>query len=167
MATVCTPTTTTQGGGTCTFNPVQAISRVIQVTSTQTREISVYPYVFTATADAGWAFDHFEITYKWDTSDGSAVGPYTDNVLVTPFALRDTIEDNANPRNWWYGGWLGEWTEKTGTATTFERWCSAYAVKAVFVRAPTHLLVSSYDKTTPVQLVYDDVNGTDALVADY
>jgi hypothetical protein len=166
MANVCTPTTTTEGGGTCTFNPVQAISRVIQVTSTQTREISVYPYVFTATANAGWAFDHFNVTYKWDSLDGSTVGPYTTaNITGNPFALRDTIGDNANPLNWWYGGWLGEWAEKTGTATTFERWCSLYAVKAVFVRVPTHLLVNSFNKSSPVQLVYDPT--TNLLVADF
>lgn len=33
MANVCTPITTTEGGGTCTFDPVQAISRVFQVTT--------------------------------------------------------------------------------------------------------------------------------------
>lgn len=164
MATVCIPTTSAQGGGTCTFDPVQAISRVIQVSSTQTREIAVYPYVFTATADVGWKFDHFEITYKWDASDGSVVGPYTTSITVTPFALRDTIDDHADPRNWWYGGWLGEWMEKERTTTTFESWCSAYAVKAIF-RERTHLLVNSFNKSSPVQLVY--YPASNLLVADY
>ncbi|MBO7685758.1 MAG: hypothetical protein J6V72_05210 [Kiritimatiellae bacterium] len=31
----------------------------------------------------------------------------------------------------------------------------------------THKLVNSFSRSSPVQLVYDDVNGTDALVADY
>ena len=166
MATVCIPTTTTEGGGSCTFDPVQPITRIDQLDSTTTREITIYPYVFTATANAGWAFSHFNATYKWDSLNGDTVGPYTTgNITENPFALRDTFGDNPSPINWWYGGWLGKWAIKTETETTFERWCSLYTVKAVFVRAPTHLLVSSYDKTTPVQLVYDPA--TDLLVADY
>lgn len=166
MATVCTPTTTTEGGGSCTFDPVQPTTYVYPRDSVSTREITIYPYVFTATANAGWFFDHFNVTYKWDSLDGSTVGPYTTaDITGNPFELRDSIEGSTNPQNWWYGGWLGKWAIKTETETTFERWCSLYTVKAVFVRAPTHLLVSSYDKTTPVQLVYDPA--TDLLVADY
>ena len=38
-------------------------------------------------------------------------------------------------------------------------------LKAVFVRAPTHLLVNSANLSAPVQLVYDPA--TNLLVADY
>lgn len=166
MANVCTPTTTTEGGGSCTFDPVQPITRIDQLDSTNTREITIYPYVFTARANAGWAFSHFNATYKWDSLNGDTVGPYTTgNITENPFALRDTFGDNPSPINWWYGGWLGVWNLKENASTRFEQWCSLYVVKAVFVRVPTHLLLNSSSAESPAKLVYDPT--TNLLVADY
>lgn len=55
------------------------------------------------------------------------------------------------------------WSESTSAELNlaFEAW----EVLALFQRTPTHLLVNSSDRSTPVQLVYDPE--TNKLVADY
>lgn len=109
-------------------------------------------YKLTATAADGWTFDYFEWHLHtenattgdtWDSDHGSPDNPATSNqYLWDGFVDLDLLE-------------TGEGREVT-TIT---------GLKAVFVRAPTHLLVNSANQSAPVQLVYDPA--TNLLVADY
>ena len=58
------------------------------------------------------------------------------------------------------------WSDGGAQTHTVTQYASTIDLTAYFHRY-THLLVNSSNFTTPVQLVYDDVDGTDLLVADY
>lgn len=165
MATVCIPVTSVEGQGTCTFQPVQPVHGTTGQSGTI--DVTIYPYVFTATPAQGWVFDRFVIDGEqvW-TKGGSAyyrdrIGPL--DITQTPFSLRDTI--TGRPSDWWEGGWIGIAIydgDPSYYDTIYTEW---YTIKAVFKHTPTHLLVNSFDRSTPVQLVYDPT--TNLLVADY
>lgn len=80
------------------------------------------------------------------------------------------FEQRAAPGGWEFVHWryrtgypYGNWMLYTGSAITLT--LNTIEIQAVFKRVPTHLLVNSSDRTTPVQLVYDPA--TNKLVADY
>ena len=163
------PDTFVQGNGSCTYQPVTPATRTDQVTSYIYREILLYPYVFTATPAAGWAFDHFEIYTEQIWSSGSIVHD-TYRTTRNPFSLPDdnipSAWENLPPSDWYAPQWLGEWTTyNTLSHTSSHSYYSKYEITAVFKRLPTHLLVNSSTVESPAKLVYDPT--TNRLVADY
>ena len=104
-----------------------------------------------ATPAAGWAFGSFMVT-RQEYRNGSAYGtPTTTNYYVNP-----TGKDTTAYRMPY------EYAYPNTSENTYTRIVS---VVATFVRAKTHLLVNSANKTTPVRLLYDP--STNLLVADY
>lgn len=162
------PDTFVQGNGSCTYQPVTPVTRIIQVSSIVYREVVFYPYVFTATPAAGWAFDHFEIYIEQIWSSGSIVHD-TNRKTTNPFSLPDDIPSgwaSYPPYSWPATLWLGEWTNyNTSSHTSSHSYYSKYEITAVFKRLPTHLLVNSSTVESPAKLVYDPT--TNLLVADY
>lgn len=164
MATA-TPSVSVRGQGTCTYQPVTPVTEVIQLSSYSYREITLYPYVFTATPANGWVFDHFDVSVEQIWGSGSVVHD-NQRRLVNPFALRDYVDPTTSPANWNAVSWLGEWTTvNTAAHTSDHSYYSKYEITAVFVRAKTHLLVNSSTVETPAKLVYDPT--TNLLVADF
>ena len=104
-----------------------------------------------ATPAAGWAFSSFAVT-RQEYCNGAAYGtPTTTNYYVNP-----TGKDTTTYRMPY------EYAYPNTSENTYVRIVS---VVATFVRVRTHLLVNSFDRSTPVQLVYDPTTGF--LVADY
>ena len=108
-------------------------------------------YKLTATPADGWTFGYFEWFLHVEnatTGDSWDDGPYQLSSPGTSAFLYDGFVDLSE---------LGTGQGREVTTIT--------GLKAVFVRAPTHLLVNSFNKSSPVQLVYDPA--TNRLVADY
>lgn len=104
-----------------------------------------------ATPVAGWAFSSFAVTIQ-EYRNGSAYGsPTTTNYYINP-----TGKDTTAYRMPY------EYAYPNTSENTYARIVS---VVATFVRAKTHLLVNSANKTTPVRLLY--YPATNLLVADY
>lgn len=144
----------------------------------------------TAAPTAGWTFDHWEWEYDFERityPDGSATrGHYTtvgaaaedtphinDNPIVAPsgYASGPASGVGIGHPTWWplelemWHYWRNN-PESDWTLTYYQRLYNV-VITAVFTQShtPTHLLVNSYNKKTPVQLVYDPA--TNRLVADY
>lgn len=83
-----------------------------------------------------------------------------------------SVEQRESLQGWHFVKWryrtisrtIGDWQETSETVLNFQYMINLEAI-ALFQRTPTHLLVNSSDRTTPVQLVYDPA--TNKLVADY
>ena len=138
MAAVTTPTTSVQGQGVCTFQPVQPGTAAM----TSGDSITAYPYTITATPAVGWRFDHFEVTgvYVLEPAGGQAFSetlalPSPWN-MPTAAAIAANVSEIANIVP---GYWIGEGVTRYG----YNAYYTAFDVKAVFVRATTHLLVRS------------------------
>lgn len=114
-----------------------------------------YEYVYyklTATYADGWTFGYFEWSLHVEnatTGDSWDDGPYQ-------------LSSNPGTSTLLYDGFvdLSELEIGRGREVT-----TITGLKAVFVRGPTNLLVNSFNKSSPVQLVYDPA--THRLVADY
>ncbi len=79
------------------------------------------------------------------------------------------IEQQSTGGGWtfvkwrYYSRYYERWYESTDATLRLVNY--GYDIYALFQRTPTHLLVNSSNRTTPVQLVYDPA--TNKLVADY
>ena len=118
-----------------------------------------------ATAAGTWVFEKWEIHYHIERNDSTETEDVVDNDPWNPVPLNKTTTSPQSP------------TEYT---TTFKpQYATPYQVetKQTITRivarfrnthTPTNLLVNSSNRSTPVQLVYDDRAGHGAqLVADY
>ena len=114
-----------------------------------------YEYVFyklTATLAEGWTFGYF----KWSLhTENATTGDTWDNP-------HGSDRNPATSRLTLYGGVVDLDAFETGKGREVT---TITGLKAVFVRKPTNLLVNSFNKSSPVQLVYDPA--THRLVADY
>ena len=122
-------------------------------------------YKLTATAAAGYVFDHFEFkTREWTE--------YNQSITY------DVTRDSSNSNNPAISNGLP--TGDQYSASIVGKFTISYlgeiihldpiSITAVFrpIHQPTNLLVNTYDKVIPVTLVYDDrAGGTGLLVADY
>ena len=119
-------------------------------------------YKLTATAAAGYAFDHFEFkTREWTEYNQS----------ITYDVTRDSSNSNSTAIS------NGLPTGDQYSASIVGKFTISYlgeiihldpiSITAVFrpLHTPTHLLVNSSNYTNPVTLVYDP--STNLLVADY
>ena len=104
-----------------------------------------------ATLAAGWAFSSFMVTIQ-EYRNGSASGSPT----TTYYYINPTGKNTTTYRMPY------EYAYPNTSDNTYTRIVS---VVATFVRAKTHLLVNSFNKSSPVQLCYDPTTGL--LVADY
>lgn len=120
-------------------------------------------YQFTATCAAGWQFVQWNLTATVD--EGHYVGTeseyhetvtYKESVPGTPFET-DGLSGAIFAR---------QIIEIYGTGRYRPTWKTlTYHVEAVFARPATNFLVNSFNKSSPVLLVYDPA--TNLLVADY
>ena len=108
-------------------------------------------YDATATAANRWRFGHWE--YRTKHTDTA----YPERSYVNPPYETDPTHSAFNPER------LFEFFIYSGDQLVISDVIIDLAV--VFVRVPTHLLVNSFNKSSPVQLVYDPA--TNLLVADY
>ena len=161
-----TPTTSTTGRGTVAVQYLRQNSYQVETRygGTQTNRFDVFR--FTATPAAGWHFDHWHISYSYDR--GSYFG--------SPDETHETIYDEHNVYNTNPFETVADYTLSVGVWDLIEEYYSTgrygstrktltYHVEAVFSRSATDLLVNSFNKSSPVQLVYDPT--TNLLVADY
>ena len=119
-------------------------------------------YKLTATAAAGYVFDHFEfVTREWMeynqriTYDVTLTGSNSNN---------PAISNGLSTGDHYSASIVGKFTiSYSGEIIHLD----PISITAVFrpLHTPTHLLVNSYNYTNPVTLVYDP--STDLLVADY
>ena len=87
------------------------------------------------------------------TGSGSGNPPNDDTTFNIPFVYPDYRQDNN----------LNEYFNVRNPEGTWTATIGLYFTRVP--RTPTHLLVNSFSKSTPVQLVYDPT--TNLLVADY
>ena len=157
-----TPTTSTAGRGTITVQYLrQETEQVETAYGERTNRADIYQ--FTATPAAGWQFVKWNLTATVD--EGLRVGTedeyhetvtYQDSALGTPFET-DGLSSVTRAR---------QIIEIYGTGRYRPTWKTlTYHVEAVFSRPATNLLVNSFNKSSPVQLVYDPA--TNLLVADF
>lgn len=123
-------------------------------------------YKLTATAAAGYVFDHFEFkTREWTeynqsiTYDDTTTSSNANNPAISNGLSALGYQYSASIVGKFIASYLGQITH-----------LDPISVTAVFrpLHTPTNLLVNTYDKVMPVTLVYDDrAGGTGLLVADY
>lgn len=119
-------------------------------------------YKLTATAAAGYVFDHFEfVTREWTEYNQSIT---YDNTRTSSNANSPAISNGLPVGEQYSASIVGKFIiSYLGEITHLD----PVSVTAVFrpVHTPTHLLVNSSNYTNPVTLVYDPA--THLLVADY
>ena len=103
-----------------------------------------------------------------------AQGGYIRPIPGTPYyyQIGSTVRVTATPREHWkFVKWIDENGITLGTADVYEFIMPAYPtvyIEGIFEWDGTDLLVNSFNRSTPVQLVYDDrPGGSGLLVADY
>lgn len=120
-------------------------------------------YKLTATPAAGYVFDHFEfVTREWTeynqriTYDDTLTSSNANNPAISNGLSALGYQYSASIVGKFIASYLGQITHLDPVSVT-----------AVFrpLHTPTNLLVNSFDRSTPVQLVYDPA--TNLLVADY
>lgn len=167
MGSLVNPTVSVspQGAGTCTFAQI-AQGDINTIDPTWAAGHGEYRnFRYTATPAAGYRFKQFEVTVSSVTVDF----PHTETTIFqgTQSGANWIYEpDLTYWSNYWYlWGYSLWWTDPDFPSVTGE--VTAISVVAVFERSytPTHLLVNSYSKSFPVQLLYDPT--TNLLVADY
>ena len=114
-------------------------------------------YKLTATAAAGYVFDHFEISYRETDNYGT-------DLQGTPNNTNNPAISNGRGTGSQWGAGIGDlylsihnsWSRLETTA-----------IVAVFrlAHTPTHLLVNSYNRSSPVQLVHDPASNL--LISDH
>lgn len=167
MSSLVNPTVSVspQGAGTCTFAQI-AQGDINTIDPTWAAGHGEYRnFRYTATPAAGYRCIGFEVSVTSDTV--GYVHTETTTYQGTVVGYGRTYEpDLAYWSNyWWIHGYSLWWTDPDFPSVTGE--VTAISVVALFERAytPTHLLVNSYSKSFPVQLLYDPA--TNLLVADY
>ena len=161
-----TPTTSTTGRGTVAVQYLRQNSYQVETRygGTQTNRFDVFR--FTAAPAAGWQFSHWHISYSYDHGSHFGTTEEThetiygeDDVYNTnPF---ETAADYALSDGFW--DLIEEYYSTGRYADTYKT--LTYDIKAVFSCPATNLLVNSFNKSSPVQLVYDPA--TNLLVADF
>ena len=157
-----TPTTSTIGRGTITVQYLrQETEQVETAYGDRTNRADIYQ--FTATPAGGWQFVKWNLTATVD--EGHFVGTeseyqetvtYQGSALNTPFetyGIGTTLYSHQIIELFGASRYRPTWTTLT------------YHVEAVFARSATNLLVNSFNKSSPAQLVYDPT--TNKLVADF
>lgn len=119
-------------------------------------------YKLTATAAAGYVFDHFEfVTRSWEEYNQSII--YDDT--RTSSNSNNPAISNGQPTGYqWEASIVGKFDLSYNGQDSH---LTPISITAVFrpLHTPTHLLVNSFNYTTPVTLVHDPA--THLLVADY
>lgn len=119
-------------------------------------------YKLTATAAAGYVFDHFEfVTREWMEYNQSIT---YDNTRTSSNANNPAISNGLPVGDQYSASIVGKFIASyLGQITHLD----PVSVTAVFrpLHTPTNLLVNSYNRSSPVQLCYDPTTGL--LVADY
>ena len=119
-------------------------------------------YKLTATAAAGYVFDHFEfVTREWIEYNQSITYDYT---RTSSNSNNPAISNGLSTGDQYDASIVGKFdTSYRGQDSHL----TPISITAVFrpLHTPTHLLVNSFNYTTPVTLVYDPA--THLLVADY
>ena len=119
-------------------------------------------YKLTATAAAGYAFDHFEfVTREWAEYNQSITFDVT---RTSSNSNNPAISNGLSTGDQYSASIVGKFTiSYLGEIIHLD----PISITAVFrpLHTPTHLLVNSSNYTNPVTLVYDP--STNLLVADY
>lgn len=158
---------------TVTIEPVQAIVAGCRATCASyydgTKEggpsydgINYTNYQCAATVATGWRFLRFEYTIKGTTNHPNG-HTYTETITLNtnPAPVQQITNNWANPFEYEVIG-----DDGSVYMTIKEEIISVVAYfEEIPVHVPTHLLVNSFSKSTPVQLVYDPT--TNLLVADF
>lgn len=157
---------------TVTIEPVQAIVAGCRATCASYYDgtkpggsgydgINYTNYQCAATPASNWRFLRFEYTIKGTTNrDGHT---YTETITLNtnPAPVQQITNNWANPFEYEVIG-----DDGSVYMTIKEEIISVVAYfEEIPVHVPTHLLVNSFSKSTPVQLVYDPT--TNLLVADF
>ena len=158
-----TPTVVPSVGGTCTF-----VATTGGEDPNWPSGLSRYQfYTYTGHPAAGYRLVQFKFVENVSIYDGDTEETYPSEHEIGYNYIHDNsyaVADHPSAYTIQVPGavWSYEY-EGTG----IEVWVSSLTVEAVFERyyIPTHLLVNSANKSTPVQLVYDPT--TNLLVADY
>ena len=159
-----------QGGGVCAYTATDG-GTLPNLGVSESGEYQNYKY--TATPAAGATFLGFDVT----TSGYSRQSP---TAPAEPYTYTSRKAGTQVGASWEYApsiaNWRTEWFEAgyaiwngVNYSQNLDLEVQSISVVAVFSvpHVPTHLPVCSANELSPVRLVYDDVNGTDALVADY
>lgn len=122
-------------------------------------------YKLTATAAAGYVFDHFEfVTREWTEYNQSIT---YDDTRTSSNANNPAISNGLPVGEQYSASIVGKFTTFYLGQTTH---LDPVSVTAVFrpLHTPTHLLVNTHNRVLPVTLVYDDrPGGSGLLVADF
>lgn len=119
-------------------------------------------YKLTATAAAGYAFDHFEFkTREWTEYNQSII---YDDTRTSSNSNNPAISNGLPTSDQYSASIVGKFDISYSGQDTH---LTPISITAVFrpLHTPTHLLVNSSNYTNPVSLVYDP--STNLLVADY
>lgn len=113
-------------------------------------------------------YDEFNsITTKATPAQGGYIRPIPGRPYY--YQIGRTVRVTATPRDHWkFVKWIDEYGTTLGTADLYEFIMPAYPpvyIEGIFAWDGTDLLVNSFNRSTPVQLVYDPT--TNLLVADY
>lgn len=160
-----TPTTSTTGRGTVAVQYLRQNSYQVETRygGTQTNRFDVFRFV--ATPAAGWQFDHWHISYSYDSGRHFGLPDETHETIYGEHDVYNNPWETVADYTLSVGQWeLIEEYYSTGRYANTEKTLT-YDIKAVFSRPATNLLVNSSDRTSPVQLVYDPA--TNLLVADF
>jgi len=133
---------------------------------TQTNRFDVFR--FTAAPAAGWKFSHWHISYSYDHGLNFGSPEETHETIYGEHDVYNNPWETVADYTLSVGSWdLIE--EYYGTGRYAETYKTlGYNIEAVFSRPATNLLVNSFNKSSPVQLVYDDrPGGSGLLIADY
>lgn len=164
---ICTPTTEVVGLGTLAMTYDRQESAVVQVFGgTRTNYADVY--TFKAKPSPGWSFAELHIIStikKTELGGGTFTGTYHFYPNRSPFTSEGL---NSGGYAMSYNAVIGDIYGPIGSGSQGEHWQTlSWHVVATF-RKMTDLLVNSFKKSLPVQLVYDDrPGGSGLLIADY